>query len=871
MKKTIRFSIFSFFLIFITFQYSALSQNPQEVATGWKAGVAIVVITPEESLWMAGYSARNHPSEGVLHDLWAKALVIEDAKGKKGVLITNDLVSVPKIISDRIRDRIEARYSLTRSQIILNCSHTHSGPVLYNELTNSYPLDDDQLRKVRAYSEKYENQIVDLVGQAISSMVPVQLYAKNGVTRFQVNRRNNAESIINQINDLQGPNDYAVPVIKVVNETGDIIAVAFGYACHATVLSIYKFSGDYPGFAQIELEKSHPGITALFFQGAGADQNPLPRRTIPLAQQYGRTLAAAVERVLSEDMRELAPMLSTTYSEIDLQFAGPPPTKEELLEIMGESSKYHDYLKRTAKTLLTRIERGETLKSSYPYPCQIWKIGDQAIMSLGGELLIEYAIELKKVFGPDIFVLGYSNDVMAYIPSETVLKEGRYEGTRSAIFTTPWHSNIQSVILGEMARLAEQAGVNITQTQSSEVTGLRLATFEVDATPPIGYKMAYNPVVKLWDMGLKAKGVVLLGAGQPIVLLAVDWIGIANESQDEFKRTLASAAGTIPQRVAVHCLHQHDAPRGDIQNDFVLAVLHRLEIAVQQSLDQAQPVTHLGFGAAEVYKVASNRRIMGKDGHIRATRYTATVDSALRAEPEGLIDPIVSLISFWNTDKPLAILSFYATHPQSYYRLGIPNPDFPGVARFFRQMSVPDALHVHFNGAGGNIGAGKYNDGSHENRLILAERLADGMKRAWETSKREPIATSTVEWGVEPVALMPDTLKESNLKPRQVQRYKTFVQRYKAGKKIDIQCLALGNARIFFMPGELFVEYQLAAKAMRPDLFVTMAAYGEYGTGYIPTATAFKEGGYEAGTSILTPQVENVLMTAMRKLLKIKP
>jgi len=458
MRRVALLSIFSF-LIIITFQYSAISQDLPGSTKGWKAGVARVVITPEESLWMAGYAARDHPSEGVLHDLWSKALVIEDAKGKKAVLITNDLVSIPKNISDRIRDRIGAEYGLTRSQIILNCSHTHSGPVLYNTFSNYYPLDQDQLNKIKTYSEKFENQIVALVGKAIGSMVPAQLFAQNGVTRFQVNRRNNVEALSNQINDLKGPNDYAVPVIKVLNEAGDLIAIAFGYACHATVLSIYQFSGDYPGFAQIELEKSHPGITALFFQGAGADQNPLPRRTVPLAQQYGRTLAAAVERILNEDMRKLAPVLSTAYSEIDLQFAGPPPSKEELLKIMDASSTTPDYLKRSAKVLLQRLERGETLKDSYPYPCQVWKIGDQPIMALGGELLIEYAIELKKIFGPDIFVLGYSNDVMAYIPSETVLKEGGYEGTRSAIFTVQWNLNIQSAILGEMARLAEKAGV----------------------------------------------------------------------------------------------------------------------------------------------------------------------------------------------------------------------------------------------------------------------------------------------------------------------------------------------------------------------------------------------------------------------------
>lgn len=460
MKKVLYVSVIAL-LLNPLFQFVFASDALQNDPGGWKAGVARELITPEYSMWMAGYAARNRPSEGVLHDLWAKALAIEDSRGYKAVLVTTDIIGYPKNISDRIRNRIGAKYGLTRSQIILNGSHTHSGPVMYNAGPSSYPLDQEQLSKVREYSAKFENQIVELVGRAIGSMVPADIYSQNGVVRFQVNRRNNIEASSNRINDLKGPNDYAVPVIKVENKAGELMAVAFGYACHATVLSIYQFSGDYPGFAQIEFEKSHPGVTAMFFQGAGADQNPLPRRTIPLAQQYGRELAAAVERVLNEDMVKLEPHLSTAYSEINLQFAGTTPTKEELKQIIQDSSSsaYPAYLKLTAKGLLEKLERGESLMTSYPYPCAVWKIGAQPVMILGGELLIEYAIELKKKFGPDIFVVGYSNDVMSYIPSETVLKEGGYEGTRSPIFTTPWHMNIQSSILDEMARLAEKAGV----------------------------------------------------------------------------------------------------------------------------------------------------------------------------------------------------------------------------------------------------------------------------------------------------------------------------------------------------------------------------------------------------------------------------
>ena len=431
---------------------------------------------------------------------------------------------------------------------------------------------------------------------------------------------------------------------------------------------------------------------------------------------------------------------------------------------------------------------------------------------------------------------------------------------------------------------------------NSPAAALRLATFDVDATPPVGSMMAYDPVTNRWDLGLRARGIVLLGAEDPIVLCAVDWIGIANEGHDAFRDALARAAATSPQRVAVHALHQHDAPDcdfsaerllkeadvdpGQYEGSFQRQLISELERAVRESLPRAQPVTHLGLGEARVDRVASNRRILGPDGRVRVTRWTATRDPAVQAEPEGTIDPIVSLVSLWNGQQPIAVLSYYATHPQSYYRTGFPNPDFPGLARFFRQLAVPVALHVHFTGAGGNIGAGKYNDGSPENRLVLAERLADGMRRAWESTKRLPISAADVRWRVESVALPPAKhLTAEQLESDLKEKTGAFVaaggasrlawlRRCQAGHKIDVTCLGLGRARILHLPGELFVEYQLAAKAMRSDLFVTLAAYGDYAPWYIGTEVAYGQGGYETGTeaSNVAPEVEAVLMAAIRKL-----
>lgn len=439
-----------------------------------------------------------------------------------------------------------------------------------------------------------------------------------------------------------------------------------------------------------------------------------------------------------------------------------------------------------------------------------------------------------------------------------------------------------------MSRGAESADV-----PAPAAAGLRLATFDVDATPPVGSWLAYDPCTNKWDLGLRARGVVLLGAGEPIVLCAVDWIGIANGGHEAFCAELARAAGTSPQRVEVHTLHQHDAPDCDFSAEAILKaagkdprqydsrfqreMLAALSHALRESLPRAQPITHLGLGTARVEHVASNRRILGPDGKVRDTRWTATTDPKVRAEPEGVIDPMLSLVSFWNGDHPVAVLSYFATHPQSYYRTGIPNPDFPGIARFLRQLAVPEALHVHFNGAGGNIGAGKYNDGAPTNRLVLAQRLADGMRRAWENTKRQPISAKDVAWQVEPVALPPaKQLSVATLEAELAAGGKEFnasrlawVRRCRDGHKLNVTCLSLGPARILHLPGEAFVEYQLAAKAARPDLFVAVAAYGDYAPWYIGTARAYAQGGYETSpeASNVAPEVEGVLMAAIQKLL----
>ncbi|MGB7345338.1 MAG: hypothetical protein WBD20_14075 [Pirellulaceae bacterium] len=432
---------------------------------------------------------------------------------------------------------------------------------------------------------------------------------------------------------------------------------------------------------------------------------------------------------------------------------------------------------------------------------------------------------------------------------------------------------------------------------SEQPRPLRIARFDIDVTPPVGFMMAYDRVIRVDELGLRCRGLVLVGNDKPVAVCAVDWIGIGNEAHDAFRDTIARAAGTTRDRVTVHTLHQHDAPRCDFtterllneigatdlgahEGSFAREVLQKLETAVTDAVANPQVVTHAAFGNANVEKVASNRRMQDETGQVVQTRYTTCRDPATRALPEGTIDPALSTLSFWKDETPVAVLSYYACHPQSYYRTGIPSPDFPGIARFMRGQDVPTALHIHFNGAGGNIGAGKYNDGAKENRIILADRVADGMKRSLDSAEKFPVAASDLGWSVAPVALpvgkhlIRDELREQLAQwkskdywgsPEQL----AWVLRCESGHTIDLACLKIGDVRVLHMPGELFVEYQLAAKALRPDLQIAMAAYGDYGPGYIGIAEAYGQGGYETSdrASKVAPEVEKVLMDGVKKLL----
>lgn len=433
--------------------------------------------------------------------------------------------------------------------------------------------------------------------------------------------------------------------------------------------------------------------------------------------------------------------------------------------------------------------------------------------------------------------------------------------------------------------------------------GLSIGTFEVDITPPLDSPLCHGNVMPAKQIvtPLLARGIVILGVGQPIVLCAMDWVALANASNLTIREVIAQAVGTTSERVAVHTVHQHDAPGSDLDAERLLAehelggrfsnaafdqrVFKNIANAARQCMEKAESVTQVGFGSGSIEKVASNRRVLGPDGKVAFARMSASKHPQAATAPEGTIDPLVRMVSFWQHQKALVALSYYATHPMSYYGKGSVNWDFIGGARRLMDKAVPGVRFIHFNGAGGNITAGKYNDGNPANRPVLAQRVFAGMKAAWDSQKTQPITADDLEWRVKPVALPvrhPDGEQHllaqlTNAKTRfglraSAAREIAFIRRMAAGGTIPLGSLRIGSARILHMPAELFIEYQLAAQQMRPNDFIAIAAYGDNAPGYIGTEIAYTQGGYEVQERVsrVSPAVEKVLMTAMSELLTTK-
>lgn len=398
-----------------------------------------------------------------------------------------------------------------------------------------------------------------------------------------------------------------------------------------------------------------------------------------------------------------------------------------------------------------------------------------------------------------------------------------------------------------------------------------IATFEADVTPPIGHPLLASmvpPTAKI-ESRIWAKGIVLRGGEKPVVLVSVDWCEIRNDAYEQWREEIAKAAQTTRERVLVSCIHQHDVPLADltaqryleekrgitaniIDPGFHNRIVRRVSNAVRAA--KPLPFTHLGLGQAKVKKIGANRRYLGPAGKPRYDRGSATKNVFAREAPEGTIDPMIKALSFWDKNRPIAVLYSYATHPMSFYRTGHVNPDFPGYARELMQKDHPDAMQIYFSGAAGNVTAGKYNDGQPPYRHLLTSRLHTGMKAAWKNTKRQAI--KQIDFRSVPLHFKPrttdgfsraDQLKKLNTATTARHQSRaamglSWLDRTRIHKQpVDIPVVDFGPAAFLLLPGETYVEYQLYAQSLRPKDFIMVAGYGESGPGYIPLEMHWKE------------------------------
>lgn len=426
----------------------------------WQAGVARTVITPTTAVWLAGYGTKR-PPDGKLHDLWMKALALEDARGERVVLVTSDFQGVPKSMSDRVLEQVQARYGLERRQVMITFSHNHCGPRLGEDLIDYYPVEAEQEALVEAYTQEMIAAMVDMIGQSLAHLAPAKLQQGEGRTTFAVNRRNNPEAEVPAMlaagTPLAGPVDHSVPVLSVTRPDGTLAAVLFGYACHPTTLSFTTWCGDYPGFAQLEIETRHPGATAMFVNTCGGDQNPLPRRSVELCRRYGHMLSSAVEETLKQPMQEVSAEVESAFQYVDLPYL-QTVDREQLLALVSDSNPIRA---RWATRMLRKLEAGEEFSAAYPYPIHAWRLGkEMLVIGTGAETVVDYALRFKREFGPGTWVCGYSDDMISYIPSRRVWEEGGYEGGSNLFeYGRPafrWAGDIEERIARTVHQLVDQ-------------------------------------------------------------------------------------------------------------------------------------------------------------------------------------------------------------------------------------------------------------------------------------------------------------------------------------------------------------------------------------------------------------------------------
>lgn len=401
-------------------------------AAGFRAGVARIDITPKLPFWLTGYASRSMPATNVAQRISAKALALEDGAGGRIVLVTADLIGIPAWICEQAAEGIRRQTGWRRDQVLFNASHTHAGPMIWSNLQVMFDLNAEDEARARAYAAELTEKLAAVASRAVTRLAPAQAGFGQGEVGFATNRREFTKNGVRLGVNPSGAMDHSVPVLQVTSESGDLLAVVFGYACHNTTLGgdCYSVHGDYAGQAQQALEAAHPGTTAMFLMLCGGDQNPHPRGTMELAAQHGQALAAEVDRVMASRMTDLTPPIRTAFDTLQIDFA--PHTRETF---EAEAQSGDRFRQRRATAMLAAYDAGKPVRQ-LAYPIQAVRLGDDfTLLALAGEVVVDYALRAKRQFGAGrLVVAGYCNDVACYISTRQIIAEGGYEPVSSMIY-----------------------------------------------------------------------------------------------------------------------------------------------------------------------------------------------------------------------------------------------------------------------------------------------------------------------------------------------------------------------------------------------------------------------------------------------------
>ena len=364
-------------------------------------------------------------------------------------------------MAEEICRRIIARTGLHRHQLLINSSHTHTGPAIAESDVAAYGIGDAQAAAMRTYRELLQTRIVGAVEQALKRMEPVELSYGSGVVPFVMSRREftTDRGVILGVNP-RGPADRTMPLLKVASPDGQLRAVLFGAATHNTTLTQdeYHITGDYAGFAQEYVQRQLPGVQAMFVLGFAGDSNPYPRGTIELARQHGETLGREVLRVLATKLTIVRGPLNLQFDHVDIPLADVP-SRAEIEQMTGRGSP--SWRAWMATQMLQALDKGQKLPTHYRAPLAVWQFGpDLTLVALPGEAVVDYAYLIEAAIGPtQLWLSGYNNDVFGYLPSARVLAEGGYE-TRGVVHGGPgfFSPRAQDVVVAKVKELAGKAG-----------------------------------------------------------------------------------------------------------------------------------------------------------------------------------------------------------------------------------------------------------------------------------------------------------------------------------------------------------------------------------------------------------------------------